>query len=56
MENIDAVENEARMLRGELYYAFTQNLIATRKRWNYACRTFNQAEGSRRKLVELWKA
>jgi hypothetical protein len=32
MEGIDPVENEARMLRGELYYAFLPDLTAKRNR------------------------
>ena len=59
MDNISAAENEARMLKGELYHAFTPELTAKRKKYQRACHTFNQAksneEASRRKLVELWK-
>jgi len=56
MDKIDEVENEARMLRGELYHAFVPKLTAKRNRCRYACHRFNQAgEASRRKLVELWK-
>ncbi|CZR69784.1 probable acetyltransferase, CysE/LacA/LpxA/NodL family [Phialocephala subalpina] len=56
MGNPDDEENEARMQRGELYYAFVPTLIAKRKRCHNACRRFNQAEDpSRRKLVELWR-
>ena len=59
MDNINAAENEARMLRGELYHAFTPELVAKRRKYQHACRKFNQAcfneEASRRKLVELWK-
>lgn len=32
MDNIDVVENEKRMLRGELYYAFLPGLTAKRNR------------------------
>ncbi|PQE08200.1 hypothetical protein CJF32_00010290 [Rutstroemia sp. NJR-2017a WRK4] len=56
MEGIDPVENEARMLRGELYYAFLPGLTAKRNRCHHACKRFNNAgDASRRKLVELWK-
>lgn len=48
--------NRERMSRGELYYAFTPDLIAARARCVRACRRFNAAEDvSRRRLVELWK-
>ncbi|KAG2411730.1 hypothetical protein HFD88_009286 [Aspergillus terreus] len=48
--------NRERMSRGELYYAFTPDLIAARARCVRACRRFNAAEDvSRRRLIELWK-
>ncbi|RFU29172.1 hypothetical protein B7463_g7170, partial [Scytalidium lignicola] len=53
---IDEADNEARMLRGELYYAFTPKLTAKRNRCHHACHRFNaNAEAPRRRLVELWK-
>lgn len=53
---MDEAENEARMLRGELYHAFTPNLIAARARCKRALDRFNNAgDVSRRRLVELWK-
>jgi len=56
MEGIDDVENEARMLRGELYYAFTAQLTLKRNRCHHACHRFNVAgEASRRELVKLWR-
>jgi hypothetical protein len=56
MQNIDEAENEARMLRGELYHAFMPELTAKRKRCHHAANRFNCAgEASRRKLVELWR-
>jgi hypothetical protein len=56
MQNIDEAENEARMLRGELYHAFMPELAAKRKRCHHAAHRFNCAgEASRRKLVELWR-
>ncbi|KAF7594516.1 hypothetical protein BBP40_008963 [Aspergillus hancockii] len=48
--------NRESMRRGELYYAFTPDLIAARSRCSLACRRFNNAgDVSRRRLVELWK-
>jgi len=56
MEGIDHEENEARMRRGELYYAFTPRLTAARHRCHHACHRFNIAgEVDRRRLVELWR-
>lgn len=49
-------DNKAKMLRGELYYAFEPQLSAERKRCHHACNRFNQAgEVNRRRLVELWR-
>lgn len=45
-----------KMLRGELYCAFTPDLIAARTRCKWACNRFNRTdEAPRRQLVELWK-
>lgn len=45
-----------KMLRGELYYAFTPDLIAARERCMQACNKFNNAgDISRRRQVELWR-
>ncbi|KAL2832876.1 trimeric LpxA-like protein [Aspergillus cavernicola] len=45
-----------KMLRGELYHAFTPELTAERTRCRHACARFNNAgEVSRRRLIELWK-
>ncbi|KAF7158621.1 hypothetical protein CNMCM5623_003681 [Aspergillus felis] len=45
-----------KMLRGELYYAFTPDLIAARTRCKRACLRFNNAaDVSRRRQIELWK-
>lgn len=50
-------ENTARALRGELYYAFTPELIKVRRRCNIACTKYNSEDfTSRRKQIELWKA
>jgi hypothetical protein len=61
MDKIDDVENEARMKRGELYYAFNPALHARRERLKSALNRFNQAtvgaatRATRRKRLELWK-
>lgn len=49
-------ENTARSLRGELYYAFTPELIKARRRCAIACTKYNN-EGltSRRRQAELWR-
>ncbi|KAH1279308.1 hypothetical protein KXW98_003669 [Aspergillus fumigatus] len=50
------LSEKERMLRGELYYAFTPELIALRTRCKLACQRFNNAgEVSRRRHIELWK-
>jgi hypothetical protein len=49
-------ENKARALRGELYHAFTPELVAERRRCARACTTYNNADTTtRRQQVELWK-
>ncbi|MCJ1368869.1 hypothetical protein MMC20_000076 [Loxospora ochrophaea] len=49
-------ENKQKMLRGELYHAFTPELIRERRRCSHACNIFNNAgDVPRRRLVELWK-
>lgn len=57
MNSIDPRENRRRMEAGELYFAFTPDLIADRKRCSAASKRLNDAGGdeSRRRLVELWK-
>lgn len=53
---IDLAENRRRMARGELYWAFTPDLIQDRKQCARACRRLNTAgEVTRRELVEIWK-
>jgi hypothetical protein len=48
--------NKQKMLRGELYHAFTPELVAERNRCSHACHRFNSAgEVPRRRLVELWR-
>ena len=45
-----------KMLRGELYHAFTPDLTADRVRCKWACNRFNKAdEAPRRRLVEMWR-
>jgi hypothetical protein len=49
-------ENKQKMLRGELYHAFTPDLVAARAKCKAACDKFNNAGAiSRRKQVELWR-
>jgi hypothetical protein len=49
-------ENQQRMARGELYYAFTPELTAARARAKHACARYNNAgEVTRRKLTELFR-
>lgn len=54
--NIDEKENLARMERGELYYAFSPELVAARKRCGRVVGRLNSArELSRREVTEFWK-
>ncbi|OJJ84146.1 sugar O-acetyltransferase [Aspergillus glaucus CBS 516.65] len=54
--DINEEENLARMRRGELYYAFTPQLVAARKRCARVVSRFNSAgELSRREVAEYWK-
>ncbi|CAH0056000.1 unnamed protein product [Clonostachys solani] len=49
-------ENVSRMLRGDLFYSFTPELVAARERCHGACKRFNAATDlSRREQVRLWK-
>lgn len=49
-------EDKQKMLKGELYHAFTPELVAERSRCRHACSRFNAAgEVSRRRHVELWR-
>ena len=49
----ESTERE-KMLRGELYYAFTPELEEARTRVSRACHRFNTADDvSRRRMVEL---
>ncbi|EGY14952.1 maltose O-acetyltransferase [Verticillium dahliae VdLs.17] len=56
IRTIDREENRRRMANGELYYAFSPDLIADRQRCRKAYQRLNAAgDVSRRELVELWK-
>lgn len=45
-----------KMVRGELFLAFTPDIIAARARCKYACDRFNApGEVPRRRLIELWR-
>ncbi|KAL2370264.1 acetyltransferase [Blastomyces gilchristii SLH14081] len=45
-----------KMLRGELYHAFTPELISARAKCKWACKRFNDSEEvTRRRQVELWR-
>ncbi|KAL3456524.1 trimeric LpxA-like protein [Aspergillus heterothallicus] len=56
ISNIDEKENLARMQRGELYYAFSPELVAARKRCSRIVGQLNRAgELSRRELAQYWK-
>lgn len=56
LSNIDEKENLARMQRGELYYAFSPELVAARKRCGRIVGQLNRAgELSRRELAVYWK-
>lgn len=49
-------ENKARSLQGELYHAFTPELLGDRTRCLRALRAFNNSEDdSRRTQVQLWR-
>lgn len=52
---INLAENKRRMANGELYWAFTPDLIKERRRCTRASQKFNSAvEPTRRELVEMW--
>lgn len=49
-------ENKRKMLKGELYHAFTPELVRERQRCRDACQRLTDArDPSRRKQVELWR-
>ncbi|KAJ3562320.1 hypothetical protein NPX13_g8608 [Xylaria arbuscula] len=56
LRTIDPRENKRRMANGELYFAFTPDLIADRKKCRQAYERFNTAgDVPRRTLVELFQ-
>jgi hypothetical protein len=49
-------ENKTRALRGELYYAFTSEMVAGRRRCALACKRYNNSDSvNRREMVEMWR-
>ncbi|KAF2641151.1 maltose O-acetyltransferas-like protein [Massarina eburnea CBS 473.64] len=53
---MDLAANRERMRRGELYHAFTPDLIAARARAKHACTRYNNAgDVPRRRLTELFR-
>ncbi|KAF1961887.1 maltose O-acetyltransferas-like protein [Byssothecium circinans] len=53
---MDTAENRRKMQNGELYHAFTPDLIAARARCKHACTRYNNAgDVPRRKLTELFR-
>ena len=49
-------DNKQNMLKGDLYHAFTPDLVQERTRCRDACQRFSDArEISRRRQVELWR-
>ncbi|KAJ5084492.1 hypothetical protein NUU61_009071 [Penicillium alfredii] len=56
LSNIDEKENLARMKRGELYYAFSPELVVSRKRCaNVVGRLNTAGELTRREIAEYWR-
>ena len=56
LSNIDEKENLARMKRGELYYAFSPELVTARKICGLVVGRLNSAgELTRREAAEYWK-
>ncbi|CAI6094368.1 hypothetical protein V2G26_015057 [Clonostachys chloroleuca] len=54
--DIDEKDNVARMERGDLYYAFTPQLVSARRRCGQAVGRLNRAgELTRRQIAEHWK-
>lgn len=52
--NVDPVENLERMKAGEMYYAFTPDLMADRRRCKHALTRYNKAQDiSRREELEM---
>ncbi|GME65491.1 hypothetical protein CDV31_007847 [Neofusicoccum parvum] len=56
LSDINHAENVAKMERGELYYAFTPELVTARRRCAEAVSRLNNAgELTRREIAEMWK-
>lgn len=56
LSNIDEQDNLARMRRGELYYAFSPQLVGARRRCGQVVGRFNRAgDLTRREIAEYWK-
>jgi hypothetical protein len=56
LSNVDEEENLARMLRGELFFGFSPQLVAARRRCGHAVSRLNNAgELTRRQIAEHWK-
>lgn len=54
--NVDAAENRQKMEAGELYYAFTPDLIKERQLCKQASRLYNDSDGlSRREQIQLYQ-
>lgn len=54
--NVDAAENRKKMEAGELYYAFTPDLIKQRQMCKQASKLYNESDGlSRREQIELYQ-
>lgn len=54
--NVDAAENRKKMEAGELYYAFTPDLIKERQMCKQAAKLYNESDGlSRREQIELYQ-
>lgn len=52
--NVDPIENLERMKAGEMYYAFTPDLMADRRRCKQALTRYNKAQDiSRREELEM---
>jgi len=55
--NMAMSENKQKMLKGELYYSFTPELLQERTRAKHACHKYNTTgEMTRRQQVELWRS
>ncbi|WPH03093.1 Hypothetical protein R9X50_00596800 [Acrodontium crateriforme] len=53
---VEMSENRRRMEKGELYYAFTSELVKARSRCTAACHAFNNAgDVTRRTKTQLWR-